>query len=144
LNKGEKTIMSKETLRNLENENLTLPEKLSAAVRAGNAEEITYLKHRERELPAEIFTARVMALRDEIQELEVDLSNDYQRLSEAKETLKNTDSLVTSQLAVLDQEKARLNHQVMAALVAPSRIQDEIRKKGDRISELKKQLAEIV
>jgi hypothetical protein len=135
---------TQETLQNLEREAGTIAELLSSAIQAGNGEEITYLKHRQRDLPNELFTARVLAVKDEISDLESQITVDYKRLAEAKQTAKDTDALITSKVEFLKSEIAKLNQKSLADLVEPNRITDEINRKSNRIFELKKSLSSFV
>jgi hypothetical protein len=135
---------TQETLQNLEREVGTIAELLSSAIQAGNGEEITYLKNRQRDLPSELFTARILAVKDEISRLESEITADYKRLAEAKQTAKDTDALISSKVEFLKSEIAELNQKSLADLVEPQRITDEINRKSNRIFELKKSLQSFV
>jgi hypothetical protein len=135
---------TQETLQSLEREAGTIAELLSSAIQAGNGEEITYLKHRQRDLPNELFAARVLAVKDEISKLESEITADHKRLAEAKQTAKDTDALISSKVEFLKSEIAKLNQKSLSDLVEPQRITDEINRKSNRIFELKKVLSSFV
>jgi hypothetical protein len=135
---------TQETLRHLEREAGTIAELLSSAIQAGNGEEITYLKHRQRDLPNELFTARVLAVKDEISQLETEITEGYKTLAQSKQKAKDTDSLVSSKVEFLKSEIAKLNQESLADLIEPQRISDEINRKSNRLFELKKSLSSFV
>lgn len=137
-------IKAKKHLDELLNEERSLSNNLSAAFSAGNAGEMTRLKGRQRDLPSEIFTARAMLHKAHIDMLEAEQTTDYREMQEAKEYSKNLDFVVIAKIEVLDSEKTRLRNEALAALALPSIIGSRIARRSTEISNIKKELSELV
>jgi hypothetical protein len=137
-------IEAKKHLEDLQVESRSLSNNLSAAVAAGNAEEMVRIKGREKDLPSELFVAQVMLIREEIEKLETAQAESYRKLRQAKEDSRNIDAVVAAQIKILVDERARLNNQALTALALPRIIEGDITQCSGEISRMKKELADLL
>jgi ABC-type Na+ efflux pump permease subunit len=136
--------MEKENLQNLLNEKSSLGKDLRLAIDANNGEEISRLKQREKSIDSEVFSAQILALKADIREVEARLALDRENVLQAKETSRQTDSLVVAQISVLREEIQRVNNESLAKLVAVKTSENCANETGGKLMELNRKLAEFV
>jgi hypothetical protein len=101
---------AKQILKNLENESSSLKRNLESAMEAGDSKEIIRLKQRQKDLPNEIFSARVLAVKGELTELEAQQVS-YQRSAiEARQESKAFDVTAAAEIEFHRKEITRLNN----------------------------------
>lgn len=106
------------TLAQLKREQVELQSMLSAAVAAGDAAELTRLQRRKVELPSEIQTAEILALRARVSELKEQVAAAQESIRAARAKSKATDERAAASLRVLDEERERVNYEAMADVTA--------------------------
>jgi hypothetical protein len=138
--KNEVIEMEKENLQILLNEKKSMGKDLRCAIEASDGVEISRLKQREKTIDSEVYSAQILALKVEIKELEAQLGLDRQNVLKAKETSKQTDSLVVAQITILREEIQRVNNEALAKLVAVKTAEKSANETGARLMELNQKL----
>ena len=136
--------LAQEELQNLEKELQNVPEQIELAKQAEDFERLAYLHERKGKLPSLIFSARIKASKMEISQLQDEVKDLREELSEATETQKKRDSEIGYQLQSIRSLEFSLKSESMALLVTPLRLKDEIARKENLIFDLKKRLSEFV
>jgi hypothetical protein len=116
----------KQELSDLKLEQRRLPDAISSAVTASDAMELVRLKQREANLPMEIFAAEVMLRKANVTRLKAAVAEAYNKLDGARINSKQIDERSVACIRVLDEERATINAEGLAALSAVYGIQNEI------------------
>jgi hypothetical protein len=117
---------------------------LLSAIDNNDGEEIVRLKQREKTIDSDIFSASVLALKSEINEIEAQLRIDRQNIVKAQALSKETDSLVISQVSVLRGEIQKLNNDALAKLVAVKTSEQQLATTGAKLLELREKLSNLL
>ena len=133
-------MTEREKLIELQSENLNLELDIYEAKRAGDFARIKFLKLRESELPNELFAQKVLALREEIAELQAENEADLVTISESRQASARFDAETVPQIAALKAEINRLTQLSLQKLAKPAEVEDSLRTRTRKINELKRQL----
>jgi hypothetical protein len=137
-------MKEKEKLQELQEEKSSLESNLLLAIDASDGEEISRLKQREKTIDSDLFSAQILALRAEIDQVDAQLRLDREGISKAQALTKQTDALVISQVSVLRGEIQKLNNDSLAKLVAVKMAEQQLATTGARLRELREKLSELL
>lgn len=135
---------AQERLRNLQREEMRLPEAIRSAAQAGNAVELVRLRQRKEELAPELFSAQVMVLKAHIAKLRSEQSAARDELAAARANSQKLDSEGAAALRVLDEERKRINTAAYSAATRAYELQTDINKRSHEIATAEKALEELL
>jgi chromosome segregation ATPase len=117
---------AKRRLSDLRAEANDLPRALAAALTAGDAEEATRLRQRQKELPAKIREAALDLSGLNVAKLRAEQAERLNLLEQEQATSKETDELVSPKITELNAEIKRLKDDAHASLVRVYKLKGEI------------------
>lgn len=117
---------AKRRLSNLRAEANDLPRALAAALTAGDTNEVSRLRQRQKELPAKIREAALDLSGLNVAKLRAEQAERLNLLEQEQATSKETDELVSPKIAELNAEIKRLKDEANATLIRVYRLKGEI------------------
>jgi chromosome segregation ATPase len=117
---------AKRRLSDLRAESNDLPRALAAALTAGETNEVSRLRERQKELPERIREAELDVTGLKVAKLRAAQAERINLLEQEQATSKETDEIVTPKIAELNDEIKRLKDEAHAALIRVYRLKGEI------------------
>jgi uncharacterized small protein (DUF1192 family) len=133
-----------EILQRLLLEKRNLGADLLSAIEKKDGDEIVRLKEREKTIDSELFSAQILALRAEIEEVEAQMWKDGENIVKAQALTKETDALVISQVGILREEIQTLNNDALSKLVGVRVAEQKRDATGARLRELREKLENLL